>query len=416
MHGDTGTIAVSGQGEGDVSYESTDTDVATIDENGNIMIVGVGTFKITATMEADTFYEEATVTSAQISAYGNIAAADVSAIPDETYDGTAKTPTFTVTYANRALQKAIDYIVAYSSNIEVGSASVTITGMGLYTGSKTVTFNIVNPEVDTGIYYVLTVSGGAGSGSYKAGDNVLVTAADAPQGKVFDKWVSSNGGTFASDTSAATTFTMPAGDVTVTATYKDVVQPVQQVDDTSIDISGAVVKISDRQWTGKNITSGFVVSVVSGGNTYKLDAADYTIAKAGKWYKNIGAAKVTVNAMGDRFKGSKTVSFKIVPKKTSISKVTAGKKLLKIKLKKVSKAQKVTGYVVKYRYKNGSKWTAWKTKTVKLSYKKSGSTYTYSLKKLKKGKTYEVQVAAYKTVSGKKYIAPLSGSKSKKTK
>ena len=70
--------------------------------------------------------------------------------------------------------------------------------------------------------YTLTVVGGNGSGSYVAGSNPILLADNPPAGKVFDKWVTETQGvTFASVTTAATTMTMPAGNLTVTATYKD---------------------------------------------------------------------------------------------------------------------------------------------------------------------------------------------------
>ncbi len=69
--------------------------------------------------------------------------------------------------------------------------------------------------------YLLTVANGSGSGSYAAGATVTLTANTAPTGKVFDKWLTSAGGTFANANAATTTFTMPANATTVTATYKD---------------------------------------------------------------------------------------------------------------------------------------------------------------------------------------------------
>ena len=54
-------------------------------------------------------------------------------------------------------------------------------------------------------------------------DTVVTVTADAPEaGKVFDKWVVPEGNvTLADATNATTTFTMPAGDVKLEATYKD---------------------------------------------------------------------------------------------------------------------------------------------------------------------------------------------------
>jgi len=70
------------------------------------------------------------------------------------------------------------------------------------------------------IPYTLTVVNGTGSGTYTILTVIPITAGTAPAGQVFDKWVTSGGGSFADENNASTMFTMPAGDVTVTATYK----------------------------------------------------------------------------------------------------------------------------------------------------------------------------------------------------
>ena len=71
------------------------------------------------------------------------------------------------------------------------------------------------------IEYTVTVTNGTASVSKAAaGTTVTLTANTAPSGQVFDKWVVESGGiTLADATSATTTFTMPAGDVSVKATY-----------------------------------------------------------------------------------------------------------------------------------------------------------------------------------------------------
>jgi hypothetical protein len=50
---------------------------------------------------------------------------------------------------------------------------------------------------------------------------VTVTANTPPDGKVFDRWTTNNGGAFADANAENTTFTMPPNAVTVTATYTD---------------------------------------------------------------------------------------------------------------------------------------------------------------------------------------------------
>ncbi|MCM1134012.1 MAG: leucine-rich repeat protein [Clostridium sp.] len=71
------------------------------------------------------------------------------------------------------------------------------------------------------VKYTVTVSGGSGTGSYPAGAVVAINAYAMGTGQVFDKWTSSTAGVgFADATATSTTFTMPAANVAVTATYK----------------------------------------------------------------------------------------------------------------------------------------------------------------------------------------------------
>ena len=75
--------------------------------------------------------------------------------------------------------------------------------------------------------YAVTVTGGTASASgnaiTSAAASVEITVtAIIPDGKVFDKWVVKSGGvTLADAASAVTTFTMPANDVALAASYKD---------------------------------------------------------------------------------------------------------------------------------------------------------------------------------------------------
>jgi len=56
------------------------------------------------------------------------------------YDGTAKTPEVTVTFDGVVLEENVDYTLTYSDNTEIGTAHVTITGIGMYTGETTESF------------------------------------------------------------------------------------------------------------------------------------------------------------------------------------------------------------------------------------------------------------------------------------
>ncbi|MGN0594393.1 MAG: CIA30 family protein, partial [Hominimerdicola sp.] len=58
------------------------------------------------------------------------------------YTGSAITPTVTVKNGSTTLTKGTDYTVSYSNNVNAGTATVTVTGMGNYTGSTSVSFTI----------------------------------------------------------------------------------------------------------------------------------------------------------------------------------------------------------------------------------------------------------------------------------
>lgn len=60
------------------------------------------------------------------------------------YDGTEKEPAVTLTRNGSVLVAGTDYVVEYSDNVEIGTATVTITGSGAYLGTMTATFAIVD--------------------------------------------------------------------------------------------------------------------------------------------------------------------------------------------------------------------------------------------------------------------------------
>ena len=60
------------------------------------------------------------------------------------YDGKAKKPGVTVKLNGKTLKNGTDYTVSYSNNTKVGTAKVTITGKGNYTGSVSKTYSIKN--------------------------------------------------------------------------------------------------------------------------------------------------------------------------------------------------------------------------------------------------------------------------------
>ena len=58
------------------------------------------------------------------------------------YDGKEKKPDVTVKYGYATLQQGTDYTVEYSNNVKAGTATVTIKGTGIYSGTVSKNFEI----------------------------------------------------------------------------------------------------------------------------------------------------------------------------------------------------------------------------------------------------------------------------------
>lgn len=71
----------------------------------------------------------------------SISGATVS-VATQTYTGRALTPKPTVKVGSTVLKEGTDYSLSYKNNVNVGTATVTITGKGNYTGTKPATFKI----------------------------------------------------------------------------------------------------------------------------------------------------------------------------------------------------------------------------------------------------------------------------------
>ena len=68
---------------------------------------------------------------------------EITGLVDKTYTGEAITQTPVVKENGRELTEGKDYRVTYANNIEAGTATVVISGMGNYAGAKTATFEIL---------------------------------------------------------------------------------------------------------------------------------------------------------------------------------------------------------------------------------------------------------------------------------
>lgn len=73
----------------------------------------------------------------------SLASATISGIASKVYDGTAQTQSaLVVKVGGKALAAGTDYTASYANNVRAGTATVTVSGRGAYSGSKSATFAI----------------------------------------------------------------------------------------------------------------------------------------------------------------------------------------------------------------------------------------------------------------------------------
>ena len=116
----------------------------------------------------------------------------------------------------------------------------------------------------SGATYTVTVVNGSGGGSFKQGTTVAVVAAAAPSGKAFSMWtVDPPAVVLVNAAMSATTFTMPASNVTVTAVYVDAAAATTAAG-TSAKSSGSSTSVS------ANNSSNGGASTTNGGNNAQV--------------------------------------------------------------------------------------------------------------------------------------------------
>ena len=383
------------------------------------------------------------------------------------YDGAEKKPEVTVKSDNAQLTAATDFTVSYSSNVNAGTATVTITGKGNYSGSIRKQFTITPADfsgfsaelsADTVTYTGSAQKPGA---TVKSGDKVLVSGTD------FTVSYSNN-----TNTGTAKATIKGKGNYSGTITKEFTITPA--------DISQLTASLSADIFRYNGAEQKPSVTVKSGDKTLVPDT-DFTVSYSDNI--DVGTATVTITGQGN-YTGSMTRTFTItnarIPavitaksvtlnqstKKTSVfTAETDGKITLKSSNSKIVKVSgtkiipvapgKVTLTITAARgqdYEKASKKisvtvrplttsklslksTAKKQATVSWTAAKSISGYQiyYSqrsnmknakhitakssaksavLRNLTSKKKYYVRIRTYKTVSGKKYYSTWSSVKS----
>ena len=217
-----------------------------------------------------------------------------------TYDGTEKKPEITVKNGSKQLTSGTDYTVSYKNNVNAGTASVTITGKGSYSGSQKKEFTIT-PADFTKASVSLSASSFTCDGTEKK-PNVTVKAGNSQLVLNRDYTVSYKNNINVGTASATITgIGNYSGSVTKDFTI------------TAATFTGVTVTLSDSSFTydGSEKTPG--VTVKAGSKQLTLNK-DYTLAYTDN--TNAGTATVTITGKGS-YSGTVSKSFTIKPAELS---------------------------------------------------------------------------------------------------
>ena len=306
--GDVKSVVIKGTGLEDKVFnkysELSDTfEIVTYKGNTN---VGTATATLKAvTARQDVYGTEGIPISFKIVA-ADLSDATVTVDPAAvlTYTGEAIEPAVTVDVNGTELKKTTDYTIAYSDNVNVGTATVTITGKNNYTGTATETFKITKAALDRAYLSVSDIEDQTYTGSEikPAG----LTVKDKDTGKVYaegtDYTLSYANNIEVGDSAkvmitGAGNYELAETDLT---TFKIV--PAEIGKDALVD------EIASQVYTGSAITPVKVVQTVGDKKVELKAGTDYTVE-----YKDnieIGTASYTVTGKNN-YTGTATGTFAI---------------------------------------------------------------------------------------------------------
>ena len=165
-----------------------------------------------------------------------------------------------------------------------------------------------------------STSGSTASGSYYYGSTITLKAT-ANTGYTWSKWTSSNTSLVGNQTTANTTFTMPAGNITMTPsvttnvlTFNDQSKPV-----TYNPTSSQTVNIS----SATNGTGSYSYSIISGNDNSYFSISGTTITVKSNTPANTSGYKITVRVTDTNSKVTKDATITIIVNKKSVTKPTS---------------------------------------------------------------------------------------------
>ena len=235
----------------------------------------------------------------------SITAATVTGIVNKTYNGSAQAQAPTVKVDGSTLAKGTHYTLSYANNKNAGTATVTITGKGNYSGSVSKTFTIAPKQVSP--TFALSATSYTYDGKAKTPAVSKVAAAKV------NLTTSSYSVAYAKGRTNAGTYKVT---VTLKGNYKGSASKTFTIKPRSL-AKATVTGIKNKTFNGAAQTQALVVKL----GTVKLTkGTHYTVAYANN--KNAGTATLVIKGKGN-YTGSIKKTFKIAQRDFSKATVAA---------------------------------------------------------------------------------------------
>lgn len=316
-----------------------------------------------------------------------------------TYTGEAIAPPVRIEDSGNLLVKGVDYEVAYSQNVDAGTATVSIKGIGKYTGSTSTTFQIMPQQL--GRAKVSPISDQIFNGK-EQNPPVTVTSGDKTlqNGKDYSL-VYVNSAT----PGMASAIIKGEGNYTGTQTvnYRIKVPALTGVKFTKSTSSSVTIS-----WTKNSVVTGYEIYNAKNRRALRVKKSSTTKGTVKKLKAGTAATfrvRAYVSKDGQYYYGPFTsVKTATAPSSTKISSLTSKKKKqVVVKWKKV---------------KGATQYEVYRATSKKGKYKKIGTSKktTYTDKKATGGKRYYYKVRVCKKINKKNYYSSYSAVKSVKAK
>ena len=274
-------------------WESSDTSIATVsnltDESGTVNMLKPGIVKISIYPKYNPSCKE--TATFRIGKEGAISLDDcqISLSQDRyVYDGSSKKPAVTVTYKGQVLIQNTDYTITYTNDTNAGNAVATVTGKGIFAGSKNL--NYIIEAIDIGSYKLEIQSDSYNYDATEKKPEVKVVISEIA-GKKYYLNASSYTVKYENNKNVGTANVTVTGAGSYSGELKGTFEILPR------DIAGATVTTSQKSYgyTGKEIKPEVAVTLSDG--TGLIFGTDYTVSYEDN--TDIGTATVNVTGRGN---------------------------------------------------------------------------------------------------------------------